>query len=230
VIGSLLPAPGTRIAPRVSEFLERCKWLAFGLMLWNHINIFVLGRPDVMPAWFLGGLVFPLFVLSFSAVLHNRCSEDIKRIASRLFLATLVCFALQLLVRPGVPVNVLLTFSMAAFAFADYVENGPTWRILAFAAVSTFGEYSFVGFFLLFFSLVAFRTRDITAALAALAFVLPLSFFMHLQFGQFLLVLVLPLLWYLPVRIPRIKNWFLNAYVLQYPLLWVGAKVMGAGL
>lgn len=209
-----------------SAFIESAKWVGLALMLLHHWHFFVLG---VLPLWVgtLGTFVFPLFSVAFAFALAHSDADHLRDVSLRLVLAFLVAFALQLLVRDALPVNVLLTFAASLFAFSAYVAGRfVVVSFLVACVVGFFAEYSFVGVVFQYALLVAVRDRSVVAALVGVAMLFPQGFFQYLNFWGLASPLLALLLWRFPFPVPRVRGLFLVVYCVQWPFFWFAGRLL----
>jgi hypothetical protein len=114
------------ISADASRGVEAVKWIAFALMVLDHVTIFV--TPE-RPAWayLLGRLVFPLFAMSLAYGLRTAGEVAVQHCAKRLLLWALVAQIPFSLLIPGLVLNVLFTFWAAVFLYASFRWN--RWNV-----------------------------------------------------------------------------------------------------
>lgn len=128
--------------------VECAKWVAFALMVLDHVTIFV---TDDRPAWayLLGRLVFPMFALALAYGLARGGELTFEAASKRLLIWALVAQLPYSFVVPGVHLNVLFTLWAATFLYQSFRWN--RWNlarvVLAAGAVlaSSVVEFGVVG-------------------------------------------------------------------------------------
>lgn len=146
----------------VSGGVEAAKWLAFALMLLDHVTIFV---TDERPAWayLLGRLVFPLFVMSLGYGLQRSGAFSFAGVTNRLLMwAVIAQVPFSFVV--GEPVlNVLFTLWGGVFVYEAVTFRN--WNVargfLACALVlcAGFMEFGVVGVVLTTCCVAAYRAE-----------------------------------------------------------------------
>lgn len=96
--------------------LELVKWLAFGAMVVDHIDLAVFGR-SVPWMHLVGGFAFPAFALCLGFGLA--CTRDPLAVGSRLVLPAVLAQVAWFFVEPDHPPNVLAMFALCAFGLAS---------------------------------------------------------------------------------------------------------------
>jgi hypothetical protein len=135
-------------SPNYSPGVEAVKWVAFALMVLDHVTLFI--TPE-RPAWayLLGRLVFPLFAMSLAFGLRNAGELAMETAAKRLLMWALVAQVPYSFVIHEVSLNVLFTFWAAVFLYASVrwhrfnVARGAL--VLAAVLVASIVEFGPVG-------------------------------------------------------------------------------------
>lgn len=213
------------------EGVEAIKWLAFALMLLDHLARYALHGLGPLP-WLLGRLVFPLFALALGFGLARRRAYG--DLFLRLVVWGCVAQAAMLWAAPGTfKLNVLFTFAcgivIAEAAFSRRTVLGVLFALAALVA-SCAAEYGPVGALLVFAGIWYGRAHSEKpahwpSALAFAALVLMLTPINGTAFA----VLAMPAAWALmrwPVEIPRVPRLFYAGYVAQWCVVALAAWVL----
>lgn len=109
--------------------VEFAKWVAFALMVLDHVTIFV---TDERPGWayLLGRLVFPMFALALAYGLARGGELAFEAASKRLLCWALVAQIPFSFLVPGVTLNVLFTLWSAAFLYQSF-----RWRRWNFSRI-----------------------------------------------------------------------------------------------
>lgn len=105
--------------------VEFAKWVAFALMVLDHVTIFV---TDERPAWayLLGRLVFPMFALALAYGLSRGGELSFDAASKRLLSWALVAQIPYSFLIPGVSLNVLFTLWSGTFLYQAFCW--PRWN------------------------------------------------------------------------------------------------------
>ena len=212
--------------------LEMVKWLAFALMVVDHI-------PRSLPvpwgawAWVVGRTAMPLFCLALGAGLALG-RGDTSRVEHRLLLAAFASQPLYMLAF-GIEwprMNVLFTL-LAGTALTSLLVPGrwPTWaelsRVLCVCPLLLFSDYGIAGAALVPLCYLLAKRRHLGAACPLLV-----ADLLFLNQGLARLVVLLIPVWifavivirHIPLRLPRVPHLFYFAYPAHLAVLvFVGA-------
>lgn len=210
--------------------LEAIKWLAFALMVLDHVARYAVPGLGPVP-WLLGRLVFPLFAIALGVGLSRR--QDLRDVATRLALWGCIAQGAMLVAVPrGVELNVLFTFAagVGVVQLARARGRSIALRALAISGIvvaSCLVEYGPIG--------VAVVASAIWAAhrhaqggrhwlsVGALAFSVLCLWPIN---ATPMAVLALPVAWALlrwPIALPRYRRLFYRGYAAQ----WVAVAALG---
>jgi len=206
----------------LSERVELLKWLAFALMVVDHLGKFAHVQ---LPGWvFLGRGAYPFFALAFGYALS--VVPDARALLVRLVACGFVaeCLGAWSVTR-GVPVNVLFSFALCAYllhrlrvAKSPYSMIVPVLLVYLLAGAT---EYGVAGVLLIasawFYFCSPSPLRAGMVAVASVFLVVPNG---GMWWGSLWSVVGLALL-FLPVGLPRVRRVFYVLYVAQWPALWV---------
>lgn len=200
---------------------EALKWLALLLMTGDHVAKVVHGGylPVVSE---LGRIAFPLFAAVMACNLAQP-GADLGKSIRRLALWGVLAQPLHAWAFGGwLPVNILLTFALAALAIQALARNRPWWLLLAAGVLPFFVDYRWAGVGLVLLCWIAFRHRIWWLPLPALAAVCWIN-------GNAWALLAVPVLWLMarwPWSIPRTRWWFYVYYVGHLAVLAAYAQLL----
>ncbi|WP_313203545.1 TraX family protein [Stenotrophomonas sp.] len=201
---------------------ELLKWIALLLMTGDHVAKVVFGGyvPVVSE---LGRVAFPLFALVMACNLAQP-GADLGKSIRRLLLWGVIAQPLHLLAfGQPLPLNILLTFAVAALAVLELAQ-GRAWLILlAGGVLPMLVDYQWAGVALVVLGWIAFRNRLWWLPLPSLAALCWTN-------GNGWALLAVPLLWALarvPWRVPRWRWSFYLYYVGHLAVLAGYAMVVG---
>lgn len=208
--------------------LEAIKWLAFLLMVGDHLARYALPGLGPVP-WLLGRLVFPLFAIALGVGVSRR--RDLHELAGRLVLWGCVAQGATLVAVPQFhQLNVLFTFAagVALVQLARARGRALIARIagaVAIGVASVLVEYGTVGVLLVACAVWAgaehatgegrARAWSKVALFLAVALLWPIN-----QTPTALLAL--PVAWALlrwPIELPRFRRLFYRGYAAQWLLV-----------
>lgn len=203
--------------------VEAIKWLAFALMVADHLARYALPSLGPVP-WLLGRLVFPLFAIAFGAVAVSAIRAKDSRPLLRLVIWGAVAQVPMAMAVPELrALNVLFTFACGLLIARSFVSGASIWRrVLGFALAvlaSCACEYGPVGALLVASCLWWGATRSnwaVSAVIVAVALLTPIN---ATAFG----LLAVPVAWAFlrwPIEVPRIPRLFYYGYVAQWALVW----------
>ncbi|ARZ74745.1 conjugal transfer protein [Stenotrophomonas sp. WZN-1] len=147
---------------------ELLKWIALLTMTGDHVAKVVFGGylPVVSE---LGRIAFPLFALVMACNLAQPGADPRKSIR-RLALWGLIAQPLHALAFGSwLPLNILLTFALAAVAVHALANNRPVQLLLAAGLLPMLVDYQWAGVGSVLLAWIAFRHRAWWLLLAALA-------------------------------------------------------------
>lgn len=201
--------------------VEAVKWLAFALMLGDHLNAYLFGYGSGL-AYLGGRLVLPLFAfcLAFGFVQASHGSQS--RVLRRLVVWGIVAQLPWLAFEHGVYVLNVMGTLWAGCAAWYAVQRARSWRIalwlLAVIVVGGVSEYGIAGVLVVLSACWFFARRDLASAAAVLASLLLLQ---PINGTYFALASVLVWLGarFLP-EVPRARGLFYKAYAAQWAALW----------
>lgn len=211
--------------------LESIKWLAFALMVFDHLARYAITGLGPLP-WLLGRLVFPLFALALGLGLARRRAYG--DVFLRLVVWGAVAQAAMLWAAPGtLKLNVLFTFACGLVVAEAAIKPRRISRLLfAVAAVvaACTAEYGPIGAVLVatgvwYGRAHAERVMHWPSSLAFAAMVLLLTPINGTAFA----VVALPVAWTLtrwPLEIPRVRRLFYAGYVAQWCVVALAAWVL----
>lgn len=215
---------GTKVSSLAG--VEAVKWLAFALMLGDHLARYALPTLGAVP-FVLGRLVFPLFALALGLGAGAARSDRSRHsLVFRLAVWGIVAQAAkQFAVPDTLELNVLFTFAAGVVIYhAVVLRVAVHWWLGALGALvaSCACEYGPVGALLVAGALWYGRTRH-PGVLAAVAVSVAL---IGIQNGTQFGLLALPVAWALlqwPIELPRIRRFFYGAYVAQWVVIGIAA-------
>ncbi|WP_432591934.1 TraX family protein [Stenotrophomonas maltophilia] len=147
---------------------ELLKWIALLTMTGDHVAKVVFGGyvPVVSE---LGRIAFPLFALVMACNLAQP-GADLRKSIRRLALWGLIAQPLHALAFGSwLPLNILLTFALAAVAVHALANNRPVQLLLAAGLLPMLVDYQWAGVGSVLLAWIAFRHRAWWLLLAALA-------------------------------------------------------------
>ncbi|HHA2817700.1 TPA: TraX family protein [Stenotrophomonas maltophilia] len=200
---------------------ELLKWIALLAMTGDHVAKVVFGGyvPVVSE---LGRIAFPLFALVMACNLAQP-GADLRKSMRRLALWGLIAQPLHALAFCSwLPLNILLTFALAAVAVHALANNRPVQLLLAAGVLPMFVDYQWAGVGSVLLAWIAFRRCAWWPLLIALAAVCWVN-----QNGWSLLSIPVVLLtarvqW----QLPRWRWMFYGYYVGHLLVLAVVARVL----
>lgn len=203
--------------------LEVVKWIAFGLMLLEHVHTFAL---ETLPGevYSLGRAVFPLFAFALMSAVADKPPRRQMEIALRILAWSVPAFLLGLLVRPLLPYNVLATLSFGLMAFVGF-RHRVYPLCLAALALSLLCEFGPYGVFTVWAAGFAAVSRGPVRWAFLVASLIPVSF-VNASYGAFLALPILLCVSAVDVRVPRLPQAFYWLYSLQWPALAVLKAVL----
>lgn len=212
---------------RESLGVEAVKWIAFALMVLDHVTIFVtVDRPAW--AFLLGRLVFPLFAMSVAHGLREAGEYTLDSVCKRLLTWALVAQVPYHYLVGGAYLNVLFTFWSALFlvtAFKYGRWNVSRGVLVGLAIVSIgFVEFGAIGIGVIASAFYAFRLEEGRPRKIAWAMFWVFITLLHAVNGVPVAMLA-PFVWWAVVRwceVPRVRHVF---YWL-YPAQWVAVGVL----
>jgi len=147
---------------------ELLKWIALLAMTGDHVAKVVFGGyvPVVTE---LGRIAFPLFALVMACNLAQP-GADLRKSMRRLALWGVIAQPLHALVFGSwLPLNILLTFALAAVAVHALANNRPLLLLLAAGVLPMLVDYQWAGVGSVLLAWIAFRHRAWWTLLIALA-------------------------------------------------------------
>jgi len=147
---------------------ELLKWIALLTMTGDHVAKVVFGGylPVVSE---LGRIAFPLFALVMACNLAQP-GADLRKSIRRLALWGVIAQPLHALAFGSwLPLNILLTFALAAVAVHALANNRPVQLLLAAGLLPMLVDYQWAGVGSVLLAWIAFRHRAWWLLLAALA-------------------------------------------------------------
>lgn len=219
--------------------LEAIKWVAFALMVLDHVARYAIEGLGPVP-WLLGRLVFPLFAIALGAGMARR--KDLADMLLRLVVWGAVAQAAMLFAYPGArQLNVLFTFG-AGVAIAALIQKFGSAEgrrpfaimlsllgLLGAVLTACASEYGPVGAALVASAIWAGRRHDGGGAHWPSALTLTACVILLTPInGTAMAVLALPVAWAAlrwPVELPRVRRLFYVGYAAQWAavgaLAWV---------
>ena len=193
-----------------SGTIEALKWLALGCMVVDHVNLIAFDRTLGTWADVVGRLAMPIFALVFGYNLA-RPGVDRLRVAGRLAIVGALVTPLYALAIGVWPLNVLLTFALAAVTI-DALEARQHGAVAGMLVAAVLVDYQLAGVGLVLCGFYAVRSGVTPAWLASVALVMLALCVLN---GNAWALLALPLLWSasrLDFAVPRSRWAFLAAY------------------
>ena len=149
-----------------SGAIEAMKWIAVACMVVDHVNAVVFARELGLVADLVGRLALPLFALVFGYNLA-RPGLDVAQVLRRLAfvgaLVTPVHWALFGYLGPW-PLNILLTFALAAWIVLELERDRPLVAAAAFVLGGFLVEYWWPGLALVLATWWTARAPRVTAS------------------------------------------------------------------
>lgn len=200
---------------------EAMKWLALLLMTGDHVAKVAFGGyvPVVSE---LGRSAFPLFALVMACNLAQPGADLGKSIRRLLLWGVLAQPVYAWAFGDWLPVNILLTFALAALAILALARERPWWLLLAAGVTPAFVDYRWAGVWLVILCWIAFRHRLWWLPLPALAAVCWGSGTAWALLSVPLLLAMMRIRW----RVPRTRWLFYVYYVGHLAVLGVYAQVL----
>lgn len=194
--------------------VEAAKWLAFALMIFEHVTVFLLG--GVFPiAYLLGRLVFPLFALALGEGLAGGGEMRALEALKRLVLWACVAQVPWSYFDHDAGLNVLFQLASGLALYLAVYGRGwsMSWRTLfavTAVAVGFAAEFGFPG---LVFSFAALWWRETRLPQASALVVFGLCC-LYVPNGTHFALLALPLWWALEKlgTLPRVRHFFYYGY------------------
>lgn len=214
-----------------SGTIEAIKWLGVALMLLEHWFRFVVGAlPDAV--YYLGRLVFPLFVFALALALRAASWPTVRRVLLRLFVfATVAQAARLLLAAPPADLNVIFTFGLGVLVVHALACAPRVWAVLlvlgATALVAPFCEFGLIGVAFVASCVMLARTRRpslpqyIFAGVAFVGLAVPNQSYFALVAAPVAIAI-----YYTGLHVPRIRGFFYWLYAGQWPVLAVASRVL----
>ncbi len=208
--------------------VEAVKWLAFALMLGDHVNAYFLGYGSGL-AYLGGRLVLPLFAFSLAFGFVQASHGSQSRILRRLVVWGIVAQLPWLAFEHGVYLLNVMGTLWAGCAAWYAVQRARSWRIalwlLAVIVVGGVSEYGIAGVLVVLSSCWFFARRDVASAAAVVASLLLLqpingTWFALVALGVWAAARYLP-------ELPRARGWFYRAYPAQWAVLWAARALWG---
>lgn len=167
--------------------LEALKWLALLAMVADHVNRFWLDG-GLLPLQAFGRLAFPLFAFVLGYNLARRDPPVAARLVGRLLAAGLLAQPFfMLLTRSAWQLNVLFTLTLAALLVAGWSRANSRSAQVALVAAALAGgffvEFNWYGLALVVAAHQACRRQTCGAALALLAALLALTWWLATASG-----------------------------------------------
>lgn len=200
--------------------LESIKWLAFALMLIDHLARYAVEGLGPLP-WLLGRLVFPLFAIALGVGVSRR--RDLGDLVFRLAVWGVVAQGAMLFAAPATrSLNVLFTFAAGVVFAQGLICRRLPWLVGAVPAllISCASEYGPLGAAMVATAIWAARAHLDGARHwpSTLALVLAVGLLTPINGNPFAL-LALPVAWVLlrwPVELPRVRRLFYVGYAVQW--------------
>lgn len=153
--------------------IEAAKWLAFALMVADHVNAYILPKADFIPlVYLLGRLVFPLFALCLAFGLSGRGSLVLDATIRRLLVWACIAQVPWAYFTHGAGLNVLFTLAFGAMAYQAVFVRNLGWLRYTMAAggflLCFVAEYSLPGLVTVFGAMWFAESRSRYAGALAL--------------------------------------------------------------
>lgn len=220
--------------------LEAIKWLAFALMVFDHLARYAIEGLGPLP-WLLGRLVFPLFAIALGAGVARR--KGLNDMLLRLVVWGTIAQGAMLFAFPEAhSLNVLFTFaagvgiSIAILKLGSAEGRRPFAFMLCAAGIivalltACASEYGPVGAALVASAIWAGRRHDGGGAHWPSAFTLTACVVLLTPINDTgFAVLALPVAWALlrwPVELPRVRRLFYAGYAAQWAIVGAVAWVL----
>ena len=205
--------------------LEALKWLALALMVLDHVNTFLYGRPWAW-AYQAGRLVAPIFAFVLAYHLAQpavEASGAAVRVMRRLAVAGLLASVpfMALIGRP-LPLNILFTLGFGVAMVHALRQPSRAWHLAAaviFTVGGALGEFLHPGL-LMFAAAWAYCRQPDAGRLAA--WVASVALLVTVN-GNLHALLAVPLLLgarWVDLPLPRVRHLFYAAYPAHLALLW----------
>lgn len=194
-----------------SGAIEVIKWLAFVLMIGDHVGAYVF--KDVAVLRDFGRLVLPLFAIAMllGFMLSVNPVQSMRLAAGRMILVGIVATpAFTLLSGKYFPLNIMFSLAVALLVLSYYLQERYGYAML-FAMLSLFADYYFLPI-LLVMSVWLLLTRRTFMELGLVLCSLASLWFSNLNFYAFFVIPLVLLIFLLNARLPRIKYIFYWLY------------------
>lgn len=220
IISGDLLQPGALARLRGGK-LEAIKWCAFALMIVDHYAAYV-AVVDAPFADFLGAMVFPMFAFAFAVGLSSHSFGRRADVIGGLVGWGIVAQLAALLVRDGLPLNVLFTFAAALMLDQARDDGELVWHRVLFVVCGVglgyMSEFSWPGVALML-SLLWWTRSGSVASVAVAGVSLVALEPSNASWGAVCAPLVVALLVWSDVSLPRVRAVFYPAYAGQFVLM-----------
>lgn len=219
-----------------SSQIELCKWLGFLAMIADHANKLLFDGSMVGWAEF-GRLAFPLFAFALSAGLSGSARAGVDRVALKLLLWGGISTLVTMPVWGGFRLNIFYTLAAGVLvgqfvwdllqpSDRESISFDRTCVVLASILLSIFMEYQLVGVFMVAVTFVAYRAQSLLA-LAWWVISVGLLLLENYNNWSTAAVLVLAVLQFVQLRVPRIRGVFYWLYPSHLAVLGFAGWVLG---
>lgn len=213
---------GVRVS---SGAIEALKWIALACMVVDHVNAALYGRELGLVADVIGRVAMPLFAGVFGYNLA-RPGLDIARVLRRLVGFGLLALPVHAALFGWLglwPLNILLTFALAAWIILE-LQAGRTWLAFgAFVAGGFLVEYWWPGIALVLAVWAMSRSQRPTPAdlLAVGLSLVALCVLVNHNAYALLAVPIAFVVVQLAPQVPRLRWWFWWFYPVHLAALWI---------
>jgi len=197
-----------------SSQIEIVKWLAFALMVMDHVNKALLG--GAMPYWTeLARVVFPLFVVALAVSLRDVEPEKGFRVVGRMLLIGAISQPIASYLWGWSLLNIMCTLALGTAASLVWRYMDRFTGVCALVAACVLGFYCEYGAFGVLLIFAAFQFVRAPSEWTLVGFGVALIALSIPNGGLYWAVLTVPLLFIIaevPVAVPRARHVFYWLY------------------
>lgn len=201
--------------------VEAAKWLAFALMIGDHVNLYLLGGAYPV-LYLLGRLVFPLFAFALAEGLAGGGELRAQGVLKRLVLWACIAQVPWSAFSHSVGLNVLFALAAGLCGYLAVFGGGALWKRALMGtlgiAVSVAAEFGIAGFCVVFFSMCRREKPDHRGYLVAYLLALAALYAVNKTWFALAVPLVIRGLQYIG-ELPRVRHLFYWMYPAHFVAL-----------